>query len=271
MIVERSLSLAGIVHGNLMHKPTGITNRGNTCYMNALMQCLRSCSVFVKGLMANGCTHERAVVFGLMGDTDPLIRLSATMYGMPYLMQHDSSELLLKILDGLRGDLSMLFESKYTKTLLCPQCSVQKHWSEVCTILTVKPGGTVQKSISDLDFVIVSGEERCDTCKVHLTSLGIVMVRHPEIVVVQVHGSSMTSRANVCIDLDRHINFQSETYTLKSVLDHHGCGISSGHYTARVLRGDTWWKANDSSCTECMDPSSKTSQTVSLALYERGA
>jgi hypothetical protein len=84
MIVERSLSLAGIVHGNLMHKPTGITNWQHLLYERA--HAMLAFVFCVRQRFDNGCTPERAVVFELMGDTDPLIRLECDVYGMPYLI-----------------------------------------------------------------------------------------------------------------------------------------------------------------------------------------
>jgi hypothetical protein len=88
MIVERSLSLAGIVHGNLMHADG--YNKPWQHLLYERLQCLRSCSVFVKGLMANGCTQEscRVRIDGRHGSADPT---EATMVWMLHICKHDSS------------------------------------------------------------------------------------------------------------------------------------------------------------------------------------
>jgi ubiquitin C-terminal hydrolase len=87
--VRPSLSLAGL-QDQRCTQTDRVLNRGNTCYMNALMQCLRSCATFVNALQVNRCHHERALALGLMGNTGPLIKNIGvgTTYGM---MQHDSS------------------------------------------------------------------------------------------------------------------------------------------------------------------------------------
>jgi ubiquitin C-terminal hydrolase len=237
--------------------------------MNALMQCLRSCATFVNALQVNRCHHEKALALGLMGNTGPLIKISASVYDLRYLMQHDSSELLVKILDKVRDDLSGILEGETVKTLSCPKCAVKKQWIEAFTILTLAGGGSVQDSIQNTDYVLVSGLEKCDTCKVNLVDLNVKVTKFPKVLVVQIHGSEMDRRENVSISIDQSIALQGIRYNLKSILDHHGCGdVRSGHYTARVLRGSTWWKANDNSSSECPDPTGGVTKTASLIFYE---
>jgi hypothetical protein len=89
-----------------------------------------------------------------MGNTGPLIKISASVYDLRYLMQHDSSELLVKILDKVRDDLSGILEGETVKTLSCPKCAVHKQWREAFTILTLAGGRS--NSIQNSDYVMVS-------------------------------------------------------------------------------------------------------------------
>jgi ubiquitin C-terminal hydrolase len=43
---------------------------------------------------------------------------------------------------------------------------------------------------------------------------------------------------------------QNSSYSLKSLVHHHGNTASSGHYTADALRGDTWVSFDDGVTSE---------------------
>jgi hypothetical protein len=114
--------------------------------------------------------------------------------------------------------------------------------------------------------VIVSSEERCDTCKVHLTSPWYRCSSTPEIVVVQHLRFEYDFKENVCIDLDRHINFRVRHTRLKRS-GSHGC---RGYPVLHTARGERRYlvESNDSSCTECMDPSIKVQPDVDYSAWQ---
>jgi hypothetical protein len=82
--------------------------------MNALMQCLRSCATFVNALQVNRCHHE-ATALGLMGNTGPLIKISASVVRLTVSDAARFVELLVKILDKVRDDLSGILEGETVK------------------------------------------------------------------------------------------------------------------------------------------------------------
>jgi hypothetical protein len=119
MIVERSLSLAGIVHGNLMHADGYNKPWQHLLYERHAMLAFVFC---VRQRVGVTDALKRAVVFGLMGDTDPLIRLKRRKNGC-YIFANTILQELLR-LDGLREIYRCCSKVSMSKTLF-PQCSVK--------------------------------------------------------------------------------------------------------------------------------------------------
>uniref|UniRef100_A0A8C7V6E4 Ubiquitin carboxyl-terminal hydrolase n=1 Tax=Oryzias sinensis TaxID=183150 RepID=A0A8C7V6E4_9TELE len=166
----------------------GLENSGNSCYLNAVLQCLSATMPLVeqllhsdtrKGLARSKCRVSEVFVhllekmwMGTGSSCSPLEVMSALCSVLPQFnndSQQDAQELLLLLLNTLHDDfnkparmeqikgcsphsnlVTRLFEGQLSYMCICMHCHHQAHNTQAFTVLSLPvPKGTIKCSIQD--------------------------------------------------------------------------------------------------------------------------
>jgi ubiquitin C-terminal hydrolase len=247
----------------------GLRNHGNTCYINALTQCLRTCEPLVRGMRPTECAHEGALWSALVGDTIPLARVAAERYGLPFGHQHDAAELFMCLLGAVRPGLAGTCRGLYVRSLTCSACGRARAWKEPCSVLSLAPGTPVQQALDEHTFVVQSGLDVCTRCGAPMAGLRAAMLVHPAVLVVHVDRSRRGRKDGRGVACGETLALDGATYALRGVVDHHGATPDSGHYTARVARRGGWVRANDAQVTACPSPATSDNRDAAMLFLVR--
>jgi len=209
----------------------GLKNVGNTCYMNAALQLLKSVPAFVESsrrfqmfVERNDPTMPRAWV----GHKHPQFRNFA---------QHDSHEWFLCLLDTLDADTA--FQGTFEVTVTFNDCGHSNvHEETFVTISLPMVGQTMAESLHDFFTCVDAVTSTCDTCsdgRKRAASKTTKILVLPTALVVHWKRFSRGGRKIKTRMATPPSMFGKR---LRAVVNHVGERSGSGHYTACVATTD---------------------------------
>ncbi|EGB03098.1 hypothetical protein AURANDRAFT_2843, partial [Aureococcus anophagefferens] len=262
----------------------GLVNLGNTCFLNATIQCLAHApgvaqTLGDESLHAQAQKPDVAValrdalggVFGASRTFKPrelVKRLRAVGDQFQPGRQEDAHEFLLALLDAVEPPLSStanpvraVFGGRTSSTLRCPECDYESATEEPFLDLSLEPKPTLARALDAFTAPEeLENDEWCCRCcgeRVRPTKrLGVAAA--PKALVV--HLNRYDGRGG---KIEEHVAFEprlelettdggAASYGLVGVLVHRGQSTRCGHYTAFCrTRSGAWSCFDDAAVRTC--------------------
>lgn len=270
---------------NYAVQPFGLRNMGATCYFNALLQSLISCTSFNKVMLENNFKNPLAklcseflkavknnnpnvgeyspniwnVMFNLIKSRNDLVKFG---YG-----QQDSHEGYLLFLEALGclepykelSQVQILFEHRYNRYTYCGVCrkfvsKVAEENVEISVQSNLKHPDGDNKSKVDLNELVAAQKnivndykcEKCQSTKKKIRVERITMVPEILVIISKKYTADGKRKENIFTDFPEVLKFGNNEYRAVAQIEHSG-GMGGGHYWAVCKRKDGWYNLNDSS------------------------
>ena len=269
----------------------GLRNLGNTCFLNATLQALRSVPGVAQTLgdsrwpLADRGADVAAAFRAALNprETAPrnlVKRLRRINRGFRLGRQEDAHELLRALLDASssgfaklhredkRGPVEALFEGRSTSTLTCPECGYASKTTDPFLDLSLEPLESVNQALkawSAPETLSSSDAWRCGGCDKRVRATKALGVQdYPEALVVHLKrfraAQLQRRRRRQPQKIERRVAFDTRwspadtaSYDLTGVVIHHGSTTRGGHYTAYARSQNKWWHYDDSRVTPCKE------------------
>ena len=294
-VVEEDATREAVVARRTHLEPTpearGLRNLGNTCFLNATLQALRSVPGVAQTLGdARWPLAERGadVAAAFRAALDPaesaprrlVKRLRRINRGFRLGRQEDAHELLRALLDASssgfakldakdkHGPVEALFEGKSTSTLTCPACGYASKTTEPFQDLSLEPLESVAGALNAWmkpEKLSASEAWRCGGCNKSVRATKALGVEaYPEALVVHLKRfrTAQLGRRHrrQPQKIEKRVAFEARwapskkaSYDLTGVVVHHGSTTRGGHYTAYARRKGAWCHCDDASITSCKE------------------
>lgn len=276
-------------------QPFGLSNTGVICYINTLMQCLMSITIFNKVMMES--EHEIAEEYKKI-----ILRKTNTSYHMALFIHdarrnsnyqynisphqqediHEGFMLMLELMENMENNIPPhnLFGIRYKKNIICKNCKYINHIPrESCPLelyLEIPYDVTIYDHI--MRHIENIPDYKCDKCNTYNSIIEYRIARLPPILVLLFKYNQYNlsrHRGKTARDFPIMLKFDSKfgpiEYRLVSYANHSG-GLNSGHYWANCVRHNkknntlSSYRINDQSCTIAqMEPSTN----VYMLFYEK--
>ena len=240
---------------------SGLTNHGNTCYVNSIIQVLRYTKPVVKELInETPSTKEmRAFLDLLYQASDPKEFVTYLgKLGFASGMQHDAHEFMITMLDKLYESVPQKnpFEGTFRTTLTCKNGHTRKA-QQPFTSLSIN--GSVEEGIQELQQP-EEVECKCEECDLkHMTKQ--TFIEPGKAVCVHIKRFDTQRKLNYDVPVTPSWN----NFKLVGICNHFGSN-QGGHYTACGLTDDGWIMFNDN-LTHKLDKLPKKSKLPYIMVY----
>ena len=263
-------------HLKVPNKHWGIINKGNACYANVILQCLKIFPVFwsssdqIKSTLYSSVSKIMLQLYSAKSPIDPFIFLNSLKdvfirEGRSFDLhtQEDLFEVLEILLEELTGPsiiTSAAYNIKSLTSTICHTSHQLNTTEDILPILclpVVKDFPTSLAKVLETESLIGSNALSCNICsgvrnsdsKVTLRSVGnclIVQLNRFFVSNGTVTKNSapffVSSPIEVVTEIEDEV-FCTGKFNLAVVINHSG-NLNSGHYSFLVKDGETWWHCN---------------------------
>ena len=262
-----------------VNKNCEIINKGNTCYVNVILECLKVFPVLWSSndqIKSTLYSSFRKIMFQLhlaKSPIDPSFFLKSLKdvfirEGRSFDLhaQQDVAEVLEILLEELTGSsiiTSGAYNIKSLTSTISHTCHQLNRTEDILPILrlpVLKDFPTWLAKILETESLIASNALYCNICsgvresdsKVSLTSVrNCLIVQLNRCVKFASNGTVTKNSAPFFISSPIEVVTETEDevfctrkFNLPAVINHSG-NVNSGHYTCLVKDGETWWHCND--------------------------
>ena len=286
-------------------KQIGLQNQGNTCYMNSGLQALLASSLLNRTIITYFKTNPTNInnvsimlkeycrlIVDVSTSTVPSYRpqkfknaLDIENKSFRGSAQHDANEFLVYLLNefvdekkdpGIAQAIRQLCFGKYKQYIFCTECRtvVENYFNFLDIVLPIPDKNIVD--ISDC-FEYMAGYEtlddvnkwNCPKCnKKTVARKKIEIINVPDLTILTFNRFRGSGKNNKPIKIYHKIDLEGVHLKLIATVNHYG-SLGGGHYTANILKNNTWFLANDSSLHGVNDTSMLYDPSVYMAIYER--
>ena len=266
-------------------KHAGFINKGNTCYINAILQvlsvlpsfwCQQSSQSGIISPLIKAFTLNLSLIKKRSSPIDPSNFLRAfqntisNKRGTPFNIntQQDVPEILQILLDELKGSSPIsdgIISSSLLTTTTCDTCFSSSSKEDKHQIISLSLSNSLSSSLQHLmepEYLKDDNKWFCNMCNQHQVSVrDCKFVKCGNIIILQlnryanVNGTlvkdnrkvkCLSSQINIPVYIDEHLSVNRK-FNLKATINHSGT-INAGHYWAFIKGSDgNWLKCNDTS------------------------
>ena len=244
-----------------------LLNHQNDCYLNSCFNAILSINDFKDQILSSNNTHYliKTIQGAINEDGLSNVRILKNLHQrFQNENQHDATDFLEVLLENLEFCLPGFSDSFIVNILTnrhCQSCQTPMRMdiSPDCFLrLTVdRDNINIQMLIDEYTQEHTIVDSHCNYCQGRLRAKYQV-VSPPKVIFIQLCRFvryHVWQKLRNCVVPSESIILEGVSYRLKSIIQHHGEDINSGHYTTMLHIGNTWVQCNDTNIVQNCQPS----------------
>ena len=237
-------------------QPHGLVNLGNTCFLNAIAQCLLvadSLVSFAPPAIVNALTQLKSTPGQTIRPTELVSAISLISPALASGQQQDAAEALEAMLSA-ESIPSAQLTGEIADVISCVACGTKSVTSRplVPPILQVPvTAPLLETCVTDLLTPQPLDGRRCTQCLAVASELSTQLITTPQALVVQLlrfQQGAQVHKNTANVTLTPTIHLDGVTWHLTGIVNHVGT-LHQGHYTACIRHIHRWFRCYDSRVT----------------------